>query len=73
MMYVRRKSIQDNQLPRHLQIAATGEIEIGEKIHVDCGFWIGFEKNMTIVMNLQKNLTLWYVDVVPLGNFKVIS
>ena len=30
-MYVRRKSIQDNQLPRHLQIAATGEIEIGEK------------------------------------------
>ena len=39
-MYVRRKSIQDNQLPRHLQIAATGEIEIGEKIHVDCGFWI---------------------------------
>ena len=36
-MYVRRKSIQDNQLPRHLQIAATGEIEIGEKIHVDFG------------------------------------
>ena len=30
-MYVRRKSIQDNQLPRHLQIAATGKIEIGEK------------------------------------------
>ena len=43
-MYVRRKSIQDNQLPRHLQIAATGEIEIGEKIHVDCGFWIGWRR-----------------------------
>ena len=36
-MYVRRKSIQDNQLPRHLQIAATGEIEIEEKIHEDFG------------------------------------
>ena len=32
-MYVRRKSIQDNQLPRHLQIAATGETRVSDKIN----------------------------------------